>query len=103
MSRGTVRLAIDVLVGTGELTRRPHSRPVVGMVDERAASLGGLNVYVWVSHPISDGASRLFMKGVSLGLQGTPYRMIVREPTRFYGEYVRLDERQFLLDLIADD
>ncbi len=43
------------------------------------------------------------MKGVSLGLKGTPYRMIVREPTRFFGEYVHADERQFLRDLIDND
>jgi DNA-binding LacI/PurR family transcriptional regulator len=42
----------------------------------------------------------MFMKGVSLGLKGTPYRMIVREPTRFYGTHVRSDERQFLQDLL---
>lgn len=103
VSRGTVRQAIDALVTSGELTRRPYSRPLVGMPNDRTTVPAGLDVYVWVSHPISDDGSLMFMKGVSRGLQGTPYRMIVREPTRFYGEYVRLDERQFLLDLLTDD
>lgn len=102
VSRGTVRLAIDVLVATGELTRRPHARPVIGLPAERRTPNEGLDVYVWVSHPISDHASLMFLKGVSLGLKGTPYRMIVREPTRFFGGFVPLDERQFLAGLLDD-
>ncbi|AIE83696.1 transcriptional regulator [Fimbriimonas ginsengisoli Gsoil 348] len=103
VSRGTIRLAIDVLVSTGELTRRPHSRPVIGMLGDRSSGSEGLDVYVWVSHPISDHASLMFMRGVSLGLKGTPYRMIVREPTRFYGGHVPSDERQFLIDLLENE
>ncbi|MGV3614192.1 MAG: GntR family transcriptional regulator [Fimbriimonas sp.] len=103
VSRGTVRLAIDVLVASGELTRRPHSRPVVGLTTDRPAKGDGLDVYVWVSHPISDSASLMFLKGVSLGLKGTPYRMIVREPTRFFGDHVPSDERQFLTDLLENE
>ncbi len=99
VSRGTVRLAIDVLVATGELTRRPHSRPIVGMGRERATN-EGLDIYVWVSHPISDHASLMFIRGVSLGLKGTPYRIVVREPTRFFGGHVPSDERQFFVDLL---
>lgn len=101
VSRGTVRLAIDILVTTGELTRRPHSRPIVGM--GRARSSGeALDVYVWVSHPISDHASLMFIRGVSLGLKGTPYRIVVREPTRFFGGHVPSDERQFFADLLEN-
>lgn len=103
VSRGTVRAAIDVLIASGELSRRPHSRPVVGLPRDRATRREGVEVYVWVSHPISDNASLMFLKGVSLGLTGTRYRMIVREPTRFFGAYVRSDERQFLTDLLQND
>lgn len=103
VSRGTVRLAIDVLVASGELTRRPHSRPIIGLTTDRPVKGEGLDVYVWVSHPISDSASLMFLKGVSLGLKGTPYRMIVREPTRFFGGHVPSDERQFLSDLLDND
>jgi LacI family transcriptional regulator len=73
---------------------------MVGIPREPANT--GLDVYVWVCHPISDHASLMFIKGVSLCLKGTPYRMIVREPTRFFGDYVPLDERQFFADLIDD-
>lgn len=103
VSRGTIRIAIDALVATGELTRRPHSRPLIGLPREVTPSKERLDVYVWVSHPISDSASLSFMKGVSLGLRGTPYRLIVREPTRFFGDYVPSDERQFLKDVLEDE
>lgn len=104
VSRGTVRHAIDLLVGTGELTRRPNCRPTVGLTKEPPLIEGNrLEVLVWVSHPISDNASLMFLRGVSLGLKGTPFRMIVREPTRFFGEHVQSDERQFLQDLLDNE
>jgi|GEM_PF-1682993 len=104
VSRGTVRRAIDVLVETGELSRKPHSRPTVGL-SKTAVTRGanGSDVHVWVSHPIADEPTLLFMKGISRSLTGTPYRMVVREPTRFFGEYVKADERQFLLDLLSNE
>lgn len=45
----------------------------------------------------------MFMKGVSLSFRGTPYRMIVREPTRFFGQYVAADERQLFMDVLESD
>ena len=103
VGRGTVRAAIDLLVSTGELTRRPHARPMVGIAKKRSGSSLPLDIYVWVSHPISDSASLMFIKGVSLGLKGTRYRLVVREPTRFFGGHVPSDERQLLADLLDDD
>lgn len=103
VSRGTVRLAIEVLVDAGDITRRQHSRPIVGIQREAATPAEGNDVHVWVSHPIADEATLLFMKGISAGLMGTGLRMIVREPTRFFGDHVKSDERQFLLDLIDND
>src|SRR5690242_10666917 len=57
VSRGTVRQAIDVLSATGELTKRLHSRPMVGMAKEPAEIRSGTDVHVWVSHPIADEAT----------------------------------------------
>ncbi len=102
VSRGTVRVAIDLLVATGELTRRPHSRPVVGIAHERPARGAACDVYVWVSKPFFDDASLMFVKGVSLGLKGMPYRMVVREPTGIFGNRLHSEERQFLSDLIEN-
>lgn len=103
VSRGTIRRAIDVLVETGELERRRHSRPTIGMTRAVVQQHRGTDMHVWVSHPIADEPSLLFMKGISRSLNGTPYRMVVREPTRFFGEYVKADERQFLMDLLSND
>lgn len=102
VSRGTVRLAIDALVKTGEVVREPHCRPQLGLLRSPKRSRAGLDVHVWVSHPISDGATLMFLKGISLGLQGTPYRMLVKEPTWFTGEKVHSEERQFLQDIMED-
>lgn len=103
VSRGTVRLAIGVLVDSGDITRRQHSRPIIGIQKETTIPAEGNDVHVWVSHPIADEATLQFMKGISAGLVGTGLRMIVREPTRFFGDHVKSDERQFLTDLIGND
>ena len=100
LSRGTVRRAIQILVGTGELTRKPHSRPIVGSFPDAEPREKGTDVHVWVSHPIADEPSLLFLRGISRALKGTPYRMVVREPIRFVGPYVGSDERQFFTDLL---
>lgn len=99
VSRGSVRHAINALVESGEVIRQPHCRPVVGNFRQKSRKRNGLDVHVWVSHPISDGATLMFLKGISLGLNGTPYRMLVREPTWFTGEHVQAEERAFLAGL----
>ncbi|MBI1331493.1 MAG: GntR family transcriptional regulator [Armatimonadetes bacterium] len=100
VSRGTVRLAIQVLADAGDITRVQHSRPVVGIHRDIAPVTKGTEVHVWVSHPIADEATLRFMKGISAGLLGTGFRMIVREPTRFFGNHVKSDERQFLSEIL---
>jgi DNA-binding LacI/PurR family transcriptional regulator len=101
VSRGTIRRAIDVLVAEGDLTRRPHSRPVIA---PRAAPAElGRDVYVWVSRPIADEQALVFLKEISKALSGTRYRMVVREPSRFVGTIVKSDERHFLEDLLSND
>ena len=57
-------------------------------------------VLVWMSHPVADGTVLAFLKGISRGLLGTPYRMVVREPSRFVGQIVQSDERHFVQDLL---
>lgn len=103
VSRGSVRKAIDVLVQTGELNRRLHGRPVVGMPLLTKPLRSATEIHIWVSHPIADAPTLLFMKGISATLRGTPYQMIVREPPRFFENYVMTDERQFLSDLLDND
>jgi LacI family transcriptional regulator len=102
VSRATIRNAIDVLVASGEVRRQKHSRPIV---QGRAVALGTVRVPeipIWVSRPMADGTTLSFLRGVSRGLIGTNYRIVVREPRRFTGQAVQSDERQFLEDLLAD-
>jgi DNA-binding LacI/PurR family transcriptional regulator len=96
-----VRRAIEVLVTSGEITRRPFSRPLIEPL-QTAPQTKGSEVHVWISRPIADGASLQFLRGISSGLQGTNYSMIVREPVRFFGEFVKSEEREFLMDLLND-
>ncbi|HWD38756.1 MAG TPA: GntR family transcriptional regulator [Fimbriimonas sp.] len=103
VSRGTIRRAIEVLIESGELARRPFSRPIVGSLPRSKAETAATEVHVWVSHPIADENTLLFLKGISLGLSGSPYRMVVREPSRFTGAVVRGEERQFFSDLIQNE
>lgn len=102
VSRGTVRRAIDALVAEGTLSRLPHARPIVtgprGTTDP-----AGTDIQVWISRKIADFAAMHFLKGVSQTLGGAGRRLIVREPTRFTGEIVECEERQFLLDFLHDD
>lgn len=101
VSRGTVRRAIELLVDSGELKKRPYSRPTVEA--RGAPPVKGSEVLVWISHPIADGASLQFLRGISFGLMGTTYRMVVREPRKFYGEFVKTEEREFLADLLNNE
>lgn len=100
ISRGTIRRAIDLLISTGELSRRPHSRPIVSEETTKPSGPSSREVHVWVSRPLADGAVLGFLKGVSSGLLGTPYRMVAREPSRFVGQIVQSDERHFVEDLL---
>jgi LacI family transcriptional regulator len=102
VSRGTVRKAIDILVASGDLTRLPHSRPIITDNSSRSESEDVRELMVWVANPVSDGPVLSFLRGVSRGLLGTPYSMVVREPSRFTGQVVRQDERKFLQDLLSN-
>ena len=103
VSRGTVRRAIDILVEAGDLTRRPHARPIIAAGPEANSTPVGHDVFVWISRPIADDPALRFLKGLSKGLSGTQFRMVVREPSRFVGAVVQADERQFFLDLLHND
>jgi LacI family transcriptional regulator len=103
VSRGTIRRAIDVLVESGELTRRRHSRPVIADAQARPSVVKGNDVMVWISRPIADDPALRFLKGISRGLAGTQFRMVVREPSRFVGAVVQADERHFLKELLNND
>lgn len=102
VSRGTIRKAIDILIADGDLTRRPHSRPVIATGADGQRTVPSREIPVWVSNPVCDGSVLAFLRGVSKGLAGTPFRMVVREPSRFTGTIVHADERQFLQDLLDD-
>lgn len=101
VSRGTIRRAIDTLVAEGDLTRRPHSRPIIA--PRSGLSEPGRDVYVWVSRPIADEQALVFLKEISRALGGSRYRMVVREPSRFVGNVVMSDERHFLEELLQKD
>jgi LacI family transcriptional regulator len=102
VSRGTIRKAIDALIAHGDLTRRPHSRPIIAARSNGFDERHSQEIPIWVSNPVSDGSVLAFLRGVSKGLSGTPFRMVVREPSRFTGIVVHADERQFLQDLLDD-
>ena len=97
-SRGTIRKAIESLIESGLLTRQPFSRPVVA--SPPADFSDARDVYVWLCRPISNEIALQIVKGVSRGLAGTRYRMVVREPSRLDGSVVSAEERSFLLDLL---
>lgn len=98
-SRGTIRRAIEALIESGDVTRRRHSSPTVAP-GRSTASPKDRNIYVWVSTPVAHEPTLEFFKGVSQALSGTPYRMVVSEPSRFAGSVIQADERQFLRDLM---
>jgi DNA-binding LacI/PurR family transcriptional regulator len=97
VSRATIRKAIEILVASGDLTREPHSRPIVARKQETP---GSHEIPIWCSMPVAEGSVLSFLRGVSRGLMGTPFRMVVREPSRYTGTVVHADERQFLNDLL---
>ena len=102
LSRGTIRRAIEVLVDSGEVSRKRYSRP---RIESKRIGLApkGCQVHVWISHPIADDATLQFLRGISNGLMGTSFKLVVREPSRFFGDYVKTDEREFLTELLRDD
>ncbi|MDR3689265.1 MAG: GntR family transcriptional regulator [Fimbriimonas sp.] len=103
VSRGTVRRAIEAMVETGELVRRPHSRTIVNGYTRTRTAEAADEVQVWISHPISDEPTLQFLKGISLGLAGSLYRMVVREPSRFVKDVVHADERRFFTDMMSNE
>jgi DNA-binding LacI/PurR family transcriptional regulator len=102
LSRGTIRKAIDVLIESGEISRKPYTRPRIEAKRGSAGPIGSM-VHVWISHPIADDATLQFLRGISNGLMGTSFRQVVREPSRFFADYVKTEEREFLMELLKDD
>jgi DNA-binding LacI/PurR family transcriptional regulator len=100
VSRGTVRRAIDRLSEIGVITRRPYASPVIAA--PRTAQSAGNEVCVWVSRPIADDQALVLLKEISKGLRGTNYRLVVREPTRFVGNVVKSEERDFLISVLEN-
>lgn len=98
VSRGSVRRAIEVLIETGHVSRKPHSRPIVSERLARSVRGQGHEVCVWL-HNTADSPALPFLGGVSKGLSGSRYSMVVREPSRHLGIGVRAAERKFLEDL----
>jgi DNA-binding transcriptional regulator YhcF (GntR family) len=99
VSRGSVRRAIEVLVEDGDLIRRMHSRPVVSGGAHRGPLPGQTDILVWVAQTVADESSLPFIQGISRGLSGTPYRMVVREPSLNMGAIIQIDEKRFLTEL----
>lgn len=101
VSRGSVRKAIEFLVEEGDLVRRQHARPVIA--GGRTESFAGrTDIYVWVAQTVADESSLPFIQGVSRGLSGTSYRMVVREPSLNMGTIIQSDEKRFLTDLVRE-
>jgi DNA-binding LacI/PurR family transcriptional regulator len=103
VSRGTVRNAIAELVRGGEILRTRHSRPVVTSPSQAKPGAPASEILVWLSRAIGDPISLLTLKGVSLGLRGSKFRMVVKEPTRFIGNVVASEERRALENLLTND
>ena len=101
VSRGSVRRAIEVLNEAGDITRKHHSRPIVTDRKSRAHHIQGLDVCVWL-HSTADSPALPFLRGVSKGLAGSPYSMVVREPSRHMGIEARAAERRFLEELLTN-
>jgi len=101
VSRGSVRRAIEALIESGEITRKPHSRPIVSERLAQAFRGQGCDVCIWL-HNTADSPALPFLGGVSKGLSGSRYSMVVREPSRHLGIGVRAAERRFLEDLLTN-
>ncbi len=102
VSRGSVRRAIDALIESGEVTRKPHSRPIVSEHLAQSLRVQGHEICIWL-HNTADSPALPFLGGVSKGLSGSPYSMVVREPSRHLGIGVRAAERKFLEDLLTSN
>lgn len=100
VSRGSIRKAIDNLIQSGELARRPHSSPVVSGRASRVTQPDQTDVYIWLAQTVRENTSLPFLQAISAELAGTPYRMVTREPSFFVTDVVRADERTFLQDLL---
>ena len=57
-----------------------------------------------VDQPPHRGRRNLqFLRGISNGLMGTSFRLVVREPSRFFAaDYVKTDERDMFGELLND-
>ncbi|MES1228075.1 MAG: GntR family transcriptional regulator, partial [Armatimonadota bacterium] len=102
LSRGTVRRAIEALVASGELNRKPHSRPTIAS-PQRTSSVVGNEIHVWISQPIANSVSMAFLQGLSAGLIGTKFRLVVREPIGHFGIEVVREQREFMRSLIDSE
>ena len=99
VGRGSVRTAIEALVESGDLQKIRHSRPIVARPHKQSAASEKTDIHVWVAATIRDDTAVPFLQGVSRELAGTPYRMVVHEPSFFVENIVQADERKFLLNL----
>ena len=84
---------------SGELLRKPSSRPIVNGRPAAPGVVEANEIHVWISQPIANPVTMRFLQGVSSGLIGTKYRTVVREPVRFHGDHVVEEEREFLENL----
>ncbi len=100
LSRGTIRRAIEQLIDSGDLKRKPSSRPVVTGRSVQESRTVAQEIHVWITQPIANPVSLQFLQGVSAGLMGTRFRTVVREPIRFLKDAIREEERDFLRNLL---
>lgn len=100
LSRGTIRRSIESLIDTGDLKRKPSSRPIVTGWSVRETRPTAKEIHVWITHPIANPVSLQFLQGVSAGLMGTQFRMVVREPVRFFEQHIGEEEREFLQNML---
>jgi DNA-binding LacI/PurR family transcriptional regulator len=103
VSRGTIRVAIDKVIESGELSRRRFARPIVVGFSTPKQESRPTEIHVWLHHPTADMISLLTLKGVSLGLRGSRYRMVVKEPSRMVGRVIKEEERQFFAELLTNE
>jgi len=100
LSRGTIRRSIEKMIESGDLKRKPSSRPVVIGRTAREMSEIAKEIHVWITQPIANPVSLQLIQGVSAGLMGTQFRTVVREPIKFLKSHIQEEEREFLKNLL---
>jgi DNA-binding LacI/PurR family transcriptional regulator len=100
LSRGTIRKAIECLIDSGDLKRKPSSRPIVTGRPPKTSRSTANEIHVWITQPIANPVTLQFLQGVSTGLMGTQFRTVVREPLKFLRDHVGEEEREFLENLL---